>query len=156
MVVTRTHLGYVKRTPRTRVPGAGPRRPRHHRAPASADGDFVADMFAASTHDHLLLFTDKGRVYDKKVFELPEGARTAKGRAVVNVLELQEGEQVVAMLPFKEFRDGHERVLRDAVAARSRRPSCAQFENVRASGIMAITIDEGDRLVGAALVTEGR
>ena len=75
-------------------------------------------MFAASTHDHLLLFTDKGRVYYKKVFELPEGARTAKGRAVVNVLDLQDGEQVVAMLPFKEFTRGHQRVLRDPGAAR--------------------------------------
>src|SRR4029078_8264059 len=70
----------------------------------SAGGDFIVDMFAASTHDHLLLFTDKGRAYYKKVFELPEGSRTARGRALFNVPELREGEQVVAMLPFSEFR----------------------------------------------------
>ena len=102
-VVTRSHLGYIKRT-RAREYEAQNRGGRGITGATSTEGDFVADMFAASTHDHLLLFTDKGRVYYKKVFELPEGSRTAKGRPIVNVLDLQEGEQVVAMLPFKEFR----------------------------------------------------
>ena len=110
-------------------------------------------MFAASTHDHLLLFTDKGRVYYKKVFELPEGARTAKGRAVVNVLELQDGEQVVAMLPFKEFREDTS-VFFATQSGTVKKTELSAFENVRQSGIKAITIDEGDRLVGAALVTK--
>ena len=105
MVVTRTpprlHQAHARRASTRRRAAAAAASP----APTSTEGDFVADMFAASTHDHLLLFTDKGRVYYKKVFELPEGARTAKGRAIVNVLDLQDGEQVVAMLPFKEFRE---------------------------------------------------
>ena len=151
-VVTRTHLGYIKRT-RVREYSAQGRGGRGIQGATSADGDFVADMFAASTHDHLLLFTDKGRVYHKKVFELPEGARTAKGRALVNVLDLQDGEQVVAMLPFKELREDTS-VFFATRAGTVKKTELAAFENVRQSGIKAITIEDGDRLVGAALITK--
>ncbi|HSD89232.1 MAG TPA: DNA gyrase subunit A [Kofleriaceae bacterium] len=151
-VVTRTHLGYIKRT-RAREYSAQGRGGRGIQGAGSADGDFVVDMFAASTHDHLLLFTDKGRVYYKKVFELPEGARTAKGRAIVNVLDLQEGEQVVAMLPFKEFREDTS-VFFATQSGTVKKTELSAFENVRSSGIKAISIDDGDRLVGAALVTK--
>ncbi len=150
-VVTRTHLGYIKRT-RAREYQAQGRGGRGIQGATSGDGDFVADMFAGSTHDHLLLFTDKGRVYHKKVFELPEGARTAKGRAIVNVLELQDGEQVVAMLPFKEFREDTF-VFFATQAGTVKKTTLSAFENVRSNGIKAITIDDGDRLVGASLVT---
>jgi len=151
-VVTRTHLGYIKRT-RAREYSAQGRGGKGIIGAASADNDFVADMFAASTHDHLLLFTDKGRVYYKKVFELPEGARTAKGRAIVNVVELQDGEQVVAMLPFKEFSEDTF-VFFATQGGTVKKTELAAFENVRQSGIKAITIDDGDRLVGADLVTK--
>jgi DNA gyrase subunit A len=151
-VVTRSHLGYIKRTPSREYQAQG-RGGKGVIGATSAEGDFVVDMFAASTHDHLLLFTDKGRVYYKKVFELPEGARTAKGRAVVNVLDLQDGEQVVAMLPFKEFRDDTS-VFFATAAGTVKKTELSAFENVRQSGIKAITIEEGDRLVGAALVTK--
>jgi DNA gyrase subunit A len=151
-IVTRSHQGYIKRT-RAREYRAQGRGGRGITGSGATDGDFVADMFAASTHDHLLLFTDKGRVYYKKVFELPEGARTAKGRAIVNVLELQEGEQVVAMLPFKEFREDTS-VFFATQGGTVKKTELSQFENVRQSGIKAITIEDGDRLVGAALVTK--
>jgi DNA gyrase subunit A len=152
VVVTRTHLGYIKRTG-TREYSAQGRGGRGIQGAGSSDGDFVVDMFAASTHDHLLLFTDKGRVYYKKVFELPEGARTAKGRAIVNVLDLQEGEQVVAMLPLKEF-SAETHVFFATQSGTVKKTDLSAFENVRSSGIKAITIEEGDRLVGAALVTK--
>nr|HEX4316205.1 DNA gyrase subunit A [Kofleriaceae bacterium] len=151
MVVTRTHQGYIKRT-RVREYAAQGRGGRGIQGAGSAEGDFVADMFAASTHDHLLLFTDKGRVYYKKVFELPEGARTAKGRAIVNVLDLQDGEQVVAMLPFTEFRDDTN-VFFATQSGTVKKTALSQFENVRQTGIKAISIDDGDRLVGVALTT---
>jgi DNA gyrase subunit A len=151
-IVTRTHQGYIKRT-RAREYSAQGRGGRGITGATSSDGDFVADMFAASTHDHLLLFTDKGRVYYKKVFELPEGARTAKGRAIVNVLDLQEGEQVVAMLPFEEFREDTN-VFFATQSGTVKKTELSAFENVRQSGIKAITIEDGDRLVGAALVTK--
>ncbi len=150
-VITRSHLGYIKRT-RAREYQAQGRGGRGITGATSSEGDFVADMFVASTHDHLLLFTDKGRVYYKKVFELPEGARTAKGRPIVNVLDLQDGEQVVAMLPFNEFREDTS-VFFATQGGTVKKTELAAFENVRSSGIKAITIDEGDRLVGASLIT---
>ena len=150
-VITRSHLGYIKRT-RAREYSAQGRGGRGITGATSSEGDFVADMFVASTHDHLLLFTDKGRVYYKKVFELPEGARTAKGRPIVNVLDLQDGEQVVAMLPFNEFR-ADTSIFFATQGGTVKKTELAAFENVRSSGIKAITIDEGDRLVGAALIT---
>ena len=152
MVVTRTRLGYIKRTPVREYQAQG-RGGRGITGATSAEGDFVADMFAASTHDHLLLFTDRGRAYHKKVFELPEGARTAKGKPVVNVLELQDGEQVVAMLPFNEF-NAETSVFFATQSGTVKKTELAAFENVRQNGIKAITIDDGDRLVGAALTTK--
>jgi DNA gyrase subunit A len=152
VVVTRTHLGYIKRTGAREYSAQG-RGGRGIQGAGSSDNDFVVDMFAASTHDHVLLFTDKGRVYYKKVFELPEGSRTAKGRAIVNVLDLQDAEQVVAMLPFKEFSE-ETSVFFATQSGTVKKTELSAFENVRASGIKAITIEEGDRLVGAALVTK--
>ncbi|HEX3766194.1 MAG TPA: DNA gyrase subunit A [Kofleriaceae bacterium] len=152
MVVTRTHLGYIKRTPVDEYEAQG-RGGRGITGATSTEGDFIVDMFAASTHDHLLLFTDKGRAYYKKVFELPEGSRTAKGRAIVNVLDLQEGEQVVAMLPFKEFRDDTS-VFFATQSGTVKKTELSQFENVRQSGIKAITIEDGDRLIKAELTTK--
>src|ERR1041384_8303858 len=152
MVVTRTHLGYIKRTPADEYEAQG-RGGRGITGATSTEGDFIVDMFAASTHDHVLLFTDKGRAYYKKVFELPEGSRTAKGRALVNVLDLQEGEQVVAMLPFTEFRDDT-CVFFATQSGTVKKTELSQFENVRQSGIKAITIEEGDRLIKAELTTK--
>ncbi|HEX3474702.1 MAG TPA: DNA gyrase subunit A [Kofleriaceae bacterium] len=152
MVVTRTHLGYIKRTPVDEYEAQG-RGGRGITGATSTEGDFIVDMFAASTHDHLLLFTDRGRAYSKKVFELPEGSRTAKGRAIVNVLDLQEGEQVVAMLPFNEFR-ADTCVFFATQSGTVKKTELSQFENVRQSGIKAITIEGGDRLIKAELTTK--
>ena len=152
VVVTKTHLGYIKRT-RVREYEAQGRGGRGITGAASTEGDFITDMFAASTHDHVLLFTDKGRVYYKKVFALPEGSRIAKGRPVVNVLDLQDGEQVVAMLPFKEWSDDTY-VFFATQSGTVKKTALSQFENVRQSGIKAINIEDGDRLVGASLTTQ--
>jgi DNA gyrase subunit A len=152
MVVTRTHLGYIKRTRVSEYEAQG-RGGRGITGAASTEGDFIVDMFAGSTHDHTLLFTDKGRVYYKKVYEIPEGARTAKGRPIVNVLELQEGEKVVAMLPFKEFSE-ETNVFFATEFGTVKKTELSAFENVNRAGIRAITIDEGDRLVGVALTSK--
>ncbi|HEY0190350.1 MAG TPA: DNA gyrase subunit A [Kofleriaceae bacterium] len=152
MVVTRTHLGYIKRTPADEYEAQG-RGGRGVTGASSMEGDFIVDMFAASTHDHLLLFTDKGRVYHKKVYELPQGSRTARGRALVNVLDLQESEQVVAMLPFTEF-SADTCVFFATQSGTVKKTELSQFENVRQSGIKAITIEEGDRLIKAELTTK--
>ncbi|MDQ3340610.1 MAG: DNA gyrase subunit A [Myxococcota bacterium] len=151
VVVTKTHLGYIKRT-RVREYEAQGRGGRGITGASSTEGDFITDMFAASTHDHVLLFTDKGRAYYKKVFELPEGSRTAKGKPVVNVLDLQDGEKVVAMLPFKEWLEDTS-VFFATQSGTVKKTALLQFENVRATGIKAINIEEGDRLISASLTT---
>ncbi len=152
MVVTRTRNGYIKRTPLSEYQAQG-RGGRGITGAASNDDDFITDMFAGSTHDHLLLFTDKGRAYHKKVYELPQGARTAKGKPIVNVLDLQEGEQVIAMLPFNEF-SAETHVFFATQSGTVKKTELSQFENVRSTGIKAISIDDGDRLISTSLVTK--
>jgi DNA gyrase subunit A len=152
MVVTRTHLGYVKRTPVSEYAAQG-RGGKGVTGAASSDGDFVADMFAASTHDHLLLFTSNGRAYYKKVFELPQGGRTGKGKPFVNVIDLPDGETVVAMLPLKEFREDTF-VFLATESGTVKKTSLAAFEKIRVTGIKAITVDDGDKLIGAALTND--
>ncbi len=154
MVVTRTHLGYVKRTPASEYQAQG-RGGRGIRGARSAgDDDFVADMFVASTHDHLLVFTSKGRVYKKKVYELPAGARTARGKAFVNVVDLQGDEQVVGMLPVKTF-EPDRYVFMATRSGTVKKTVSEAFANVRATGIKAIAIEEGDSLVDVRL-TDGK
>jgi len=152
MVVTKTRLGYVKRTPLREYQAQGRGGRGITGAQSGGDDDFVADMFAASTHDHLLLFTSHGRAYYKKVFELPEGGRTSKGKPFVNVIELQEGEEVVAMLPLKEFA-GDRFVFLATANGTVKKTSLDAFEKIRSSGIKAINLDESDRLVGAAITS---
>ncbi len=152
MVVTRTRLGYVKRTPLREYAAQGRGGRGITGAQSGGDGDFVADMFAASTHDHLLLFTSKGRAYYKKVFELPEGGRTSKGKPFVNVIDLQDSEEIVAMLPLSEFR-ADRFVFLATENGTVKKTSLDAFEKIRATGIKAINLDEGDRLVGAAITS---
>ncbi len=103
--MTVTHGGYVKRNPKT-LYKAQRRGGRGITGAATHEEDFVAQLFVASTHDTLLMFTNKGRAYSKKVWEVPQAGRTAKGKAFVNLLPLQEGERVVALLPVREFSEG--------------------------------------------------
>ena len=159
MVVTRTHLGYVKRTPVSEYSAQGRGGKGIKGAQSGGADDFVTDLFAASTHDTMLLFTSTGRVYQKRVFELPAGARTAKGKPFVNVVELQEGEEVVGMLPIKSFEptgDGQQYFLFFATRRGTvKKTALDQFANIRSVGIKAIEIPEGDRLVDVRLTTPG-
>ncbi len=155
VVVTRSHKGYIKRT-RVKEYEAQGRGGRGITGASSTEGDFIVDMFASSTHDHLLLFTDKGRVYHVKVHELPEGSRTAKGRPIVNVLPLQDGEAVVAMLPFKDDQKKRDdiSVFFATQSGTVKKTALSQFQNVRQNGIRAINIDEGDKLIAATLINQ--
>jgi DNA gyrase subunit A len=153
MAVTRTHLGYVKRTPMSEYSAQG-RGGRGVRGASSGGADdFVTDLFVASTHDTVLLFTSTGRVYQKRVFELPAGARVAKGKPFVNVVDLQDGEEVVGMLPIKTF-DPSTFLLFSTRKGTVKKTSLDLFQNIRASGIKAIDIPEGDRLVDVRIATE--
>jgi DNA gyrase subunit A len=150
MIVTRTHYDYVKRTPVSEYQAQGRGGRGVKGATSSSDDDFVADMFAASTHDHLLLFTDKGRVYQKKVFELPSGGRTGRGKPLVNVIDMQEDERVVGMLPVKEFgEDQH--VFMATRSGTVKKTVASAFSKIRANGIIAIGIEDGDQLVDVSI-----
>ncbi|HEU5059416.1 MAG TPA: DNA gyrase subunit A [Kofleriaceae bacterium] len=155
MVVTRTHLGYVKRTPVSEFEAQG-RGGRGIRGASSGGADdFVTDMFVASTHDYLLLFTSTGRVYQKRVYELPAGARTAKGKPFVNVVEMQEAEEVVGMLPIKSFDPGGSKQFLFFATRQGtvKKTALEAFSNIRITGIKAIEIPEGDRLVDVRLTS---
>ncbi|HLK89662.1 MAG TPA: DNA gyrase subunit A [Polyangia bacterium] len=152
MVVTVTHGGYVKRNPKT-LYRAQRRGGRGITGAATHEEDFVAQLFVASTHDTILMLTNKGRAYSKKVWEVPQAGRTAKGKAFVNLIPLQEGERVVALLPVREFSEGAFVVM----ATRTgyiKKTSLDAFANVRSSGIIALSIPEDDDLV-AVRITEG-
>jgi len=145
MVVTVSHGGYVKRNSVSEY-RAQKRGGRGVTGATTKDEDFVAKLFVAQTHDHVLIFTSLGRVYSKRVFELPEGSRASRGKALVNVVELKDGERVVEMLAIKTFEDAHFVVMSTARGV-VKKTSLTAFANIRSSGIIALSIDDGDRLV---------
>jgi DNA gyrase subunit A len=152
MVVTVTHGGYVKRNPKT-LYRAQRRGGRGITGAATHEEDFVAQLFVASTHDVLLMLTNKGRAYSKKVWEVPQAGRTAKGKAFVNLIPLQEGERVVALLTVREFSEGAFVVMATRLG-QIKKTSLDAFANIRVSGIIALTIADDDDLVSVR-ITEG-
>ncbi len=153
MVVTVSHSGYVKRNSVTAY-RSQKRGGRGITGASTKDEDFVSQLFVASTHDHILMFTSMGRVYAKRVYELPEGSRASRGKALVNFLELKENEKVVEMLALKQFDEGRFIVMatKNGVVKKT---SLDLFSNIRSSGIIALTIDDGDALVEVRL-TDGQ
>ncbi len=154
MVVTRTHLGYVKRTPVSEYQAQNRGGRGIKGAARAGDDDFVTDLFAASTHDFILLFTSYGRAYLKKVYELPAGSRTARGKPFVNVIDLQEGERVVGLLPIRGNSFEGRYVFMATRDGTVKKTDATAFDSIRSSGIRAIGINEGDRLVDVRL-TDG-
>jgi DNA gyrase subunit A len=147
MVVTISHLGYAKRNPVTQY-RAQRRGGKGKTAMGTREEDFVSELFVASTHASLLFFTSRGRVHWLKVHELPELGRAAKGKALVNLLQLQAGERVSAILPVKSFDEGGFVILatRDGTIKKT---ELEAFSNPRRGGIIAINIADGDELIGA-------
>jgi DNA gyrase subunit A len=117
------------------------------------EDDFVEHLFTASTHDYLMCFMNSGRVYVEKVYHIPEGSRTAKGRAIANVLELQEGEKIAAMICVKDFDESDQRIVLATQNGVTKKTLLSDFRNFRKGGIIGIKIDEGDALIGARLTT---
>ena len=152
MVVTVTHGGYVKRNPKT-LYRAQRRGGRGITGAATHEEDFVAQLFVASTHDTLLMFTNKGRAYSKKVYELPQAGRTAQGQGVRQPARAAGGRAGRGAAAGARVLRGGVRGHGDPPAT-SRRPSLDAFANIRSSGIIALTIDEDDDLV-AVRITEG-
>ncbi len=154
MVVTVTREGYIKRTAldQYRTQGRGG---KGVSGAETKEGDFLWNLFVASTHDYLLFFTSTGRCYWKKVYELPSLGRTAKGRALANVVEMQEDENITAILRVDEFDD--ERFLVTASAqGQVKKTELSAYSRPRQGGIIAVGLDEGDRLVGVSLCRAGQ
>ncbi len=153
MVVTVTHEGYIKRTAldQYRTQGRGG---KGVSGAETKEGDFLANLFVASTLDYLLFFTDRGRVYWKRVYELPSYGRTAKGRALANVVETQESEKITSILRVETFDD---RFL--VTATRQgliKKTPLEQYSRPRSGGIIAVNLEEGDKLVGVNLCRAGQ
>ena len=152
MVVTFSHGGYVKAQPLTEY-RAQRRGGRGRMATAMKEDDFVERLFVAHSHDYLLCFSSRGRLYWLKVYEVPAGSRSARGKPIVNMFPLEEGEKITAVVPVKEFDENHYVFMATAHGTVKKTP-LAEFSRPRPSGIIAVGLDQGDYLVGAAL-TDG-
>jgi DNA gyrase subunit A len=154
MVVTISHGGYVKRLPVTTYRSQG-RGGRGIRGTENKEGDFVEHLFVANTHDHLLFFTNQGRAYDKRVYELPEGARTSQGRSLANLLSFQPGEKVASVLAITDFGQAEQFLMFATAKGTVKKTALSAYANIRSSGIIAIGLEEGDSLINVA-VTSGK
>ncbi len=145
IVITLTHFGYIKRMPqdtyRTQKRGG-----RGIIGLTTRDEDFVADLFITSTHDTILFFTNKGKVFSLKGYEIPEGGRQAKGTAIINLLHLTGDEKVSAIIPISEYTDESNLILitKEGITKKTK---LSQFENIRKNGIIAISLRDEDELI---------
>jgi DNA gyrase subunit A len=153
MVVTFSHGCYVKSQPLGDY-RAQRRGGRGRTAAATKDDDFIERMFVAHTHDYLLCFSNRGRLYWLNVFEVPQGGSNSRGKPVVNMFPLEEGEKITAVVPVKEFDENHFVFMATAQGTVKKTP-LADFSRPRPSGIIAVGLDEADYLIGAAL-TDGK
>ncbi len=151
MVVTLSHTGYIKSQPLADY-RAQRRGGRGKQAAAMKDDDFVDHLFVANTHDYILCFSNRGRCYWLKVYEVPQGSRISRGKPIINMFPMEEGEQINAILPVKEFSDD-KYVFMCTVQGTVKKTSLANFSNPRKAGIIAVDLDEGDYLIGADLTT---
>jgi len=153
MVVTFSHGGYVKSQPLADY-RAQRRGGRGRTAAATKDDDFIERMFVAHSHNYLLCFSNRGRLYWLKVFEVPQGGSNSRGKPVVNMFPLEEGEKITAVVPVKEFDEGHFVFMATSQGTVKKTP-LTDFSRPRPSGLIAVGLDEGDFLIGAAL-TDGK
>ncbi len=152
MVVTISHEGYIKRNPIS-LYRAQRRGGKGLTGVKTKAEDFVEILFVAASHDYLLFFTNQGRVYCKKVHEIPEGSRISRGKAIVNLLQMQKGERVATTLAVKSFNDA-KYVIMATKAGIVKKTELEHFSHPRTNGIIGVTIREGDELI-AARVTRG-
>lgn len=149
MVVTLTHGGYMKATPAEEY-RAQKRGGRGKQAAATKDDDFIDSLFVANTHDYILCFSSRGRVYWLKVYELPQGGRTSRGKPIINLLPLEDDEKINAILPIKDFSEDKYVFMATADGTVKKTP-LADFSRPMKRGIIAINLEEGNYLVGVAL-----
>jgi DNA gyrase subunit A len=153
VVITISHNGYIKRLPVS----AYRKQRRGGKGSTGADvkdEDFVEHLFVASTKDHLLIFTDKGKVYGLKVYEIPEGSRVSRGKAIVNVLSLSSNEKVSSTIPVKEFSENMFLVMATRMGY-IKKTALNDYSNPRKNGIIGITLEDKDELIDVKL-TDGK
>jgi len=151
MVVTISNLGYIKRIPLSTY-RAQKRGGRGITAATTRDEDFTQDLFVASTHTYILFFTDRGRCYWLKVYAIPTGGRTARGKAIVNCIQIGSDERVTTYAIVTEFTD-HEYLVLATAAGTVKRVTLSAFGNPRRAGIRAMNLAEGDTLISAAITS---
>ncbi len=156
MVVTLSHTGYIKSQPLAEY-RAQRRGGRGKQATQTKEDDWIDQLFIANTHDWILCFSDRGRVYWVKVWEVPQGGRASRGKPIVNMFPLQAGEKITVVLPLtgetRSFPADHYVFMSTALGT-VKKTSLDEFSNPRKAGIIAVDLDEGDHLIGAAL-TDG-
>lgn len=149
VVVTLSHTGYIKSQPLDEY-RAQKRGGRGKQAAATKEDDFIDKMFVANTHDYILCFSNRGRVYWLKVYEVPQGSRASRGKPIVNLFPLEENEKINAILSVKSFDENHFIFMATSLGT-VKKTALTEFSNPRKSGIIAINLDEGDYLVGAEI-----
>ncbi|MBZ7964759.1 DNA gyrase subunit A [Campylobacter sp. 2457A] len=150
MVVTITHRGYIKRVPSKQYEKQK-RGGKGKLAVTTYDDDFIESFFTANTHDTLMFVTDRGQLYWLKVYKIPEGSRTAKGKAVVNLINLQAEEKIMAIIPTTDF-DQSKSLCFFTKNGIVKRTNLSEYQNIRSVGVKAINLDENDELVTAIIV----
>ena len=151
MVITISHSGYIKRNPVTTY-RSQKRGGKGKIGMETKEEDFVEHLFVASTHNHLLFFTDSGKVYGMKVYQIPEAGRLAKGKAIVNLLQLNKDERVTAVLPVSVF-SSDKYIVMATIKGVMKKTSLDAYSNIRLGGIIGILLDEGDKLTSVRLTS---
>ncbi len=153
VIVTMSHTGYIKYQPIADY-RAQKRGGRGKQATAMKEDDFIDTLFIANTHDYVLCFSNKGRVYWVKVYEIPQGSRASRGKPIVNLLQMQPNEKISAVLPVKNFAED-KYVFFSTSDGVVKKTALSDFSNPRKAGIIAIALDDGDNLIGVAQ-TDGK
>lgn len=150
MVITISHLGYIKRNPLS-IYRSQRRGGKGLTGMETREEDYVEQLFIGSTHDYMLFFSNKGRLYWQKIYQIPEAGRTAKGKALVNLLPLVEGERISTALNVKDFKAGY--LVMFTKAGVVKKTLLDEYSNPRSKGIIAVNLDEGDELIAVKLTT---
>jgi DNA gyrase subunit A len=147
VVVTLSHNGYIKRLPVDTYRSQG-RGGRGIKANENREGDFIEHLFVANTHHYLMFFTNKGRVYERRVYDVPEAARTSVGRSIANLLSFQEGEKIASVLAIKDFEAEEQYLIFATAKGFVKKTALKAYANIRTGGIIALDFkDEGDTLI---------
>jgi DNA gyrase subunit A len=150
VVVTVSHEGYIKRLPIDNYRSQG-RGGRGIKGTESKEGDFVEHLFVANTHHYLLFFTNQGRVYERRVYDVPEMSRTSLGRSIANLLSFQPGEKIAKVLAIKDFSSGEQFLMFATQKGVVKKTALSAYGNIRQNGIIAIGLEDGDILIGVEI-----